>query len=80
MVGYGMAKAAVHHLVRITIDTPANRSGMPDADFSAWTPPDHLCGKIYSWASEGLPFPNGGLVKFVTKDGNTEFVADLGDN
>eukprot|EP00659_Diplonema_papillatum_P011699 gene11699-18041_t len=62
MIGYGMAKAAVHHLVsslaqpdsglptgaRVVgvlpsvIDTPGNRAGMPDADFTSWTPPEAI--------------------------------------
>ncbi|OXB59373.1 hypothetical protein ASZ78_004216 [Callipepla squamata] len=57
MIGYGMAKGAVHQLCRslagansglpsgsaavailpVTLDTPANRKSMPDADFSSWT-------------------------------------------
>lgn len=62
MIGYGLAKAAVHQLVKslasadsglpkgskvnavapITLDTPANRGGMPNADFSSWTPLETL--------------------------------------
>ncbi|KFV13047.1 Dihydropteridine reductase, partial [Tauraco erythrolophus] len=58
MIGYGMAKGAVHQLCQslagaksglpsgsaavailpVTLDTPANRKSMPDADFSSWTP------------------------------------------
>uniref|UniRef100_A0A493TH73 Dihydropteridine reductase n=1 Tax=Anas platyrhynchos platyrhynchos TaxID=8840 RepID=A0A493TH73_ANAPP len=57
MIGYGMAKGAVHQLCQslagtnsglpsgsaavavlpVTLDTPANRKSMPDADFSSWT-------------------------------------------
>lgn len=62
MIGYGMAKAAVHHLIKslglkdsglpidskvvgilpVTLDTPMNRKGMPNADFSSWTPLETL--------------------------------------
>ncbi|KAJ2641364.1 hypothetical protein IW137_003110, partial [Coemansia sp. RSA 1287] len=71
MIGYGMAKAAVHHLVaslamdgsgipspRIvgilpqTLDTPGNRSAMPKADFSSWTPLDTVAELLYNWASD----------------------------
>ncbi|NQW16598.1 MAG: SDR family oxidoreductase [Chloroflexi bacterium] len=36
----------VNALVPSTIDTPANRQGMPDADFSTWVPPTHLASTI----------------------------------
>jgi dihydropteridine reductase len=63
MIGYGMAKAAVHQLTKslaslessglpsgsrvlcvlpVTLDTPANRSAMPKADFTSWTPLNDL--------------------------------------
>ncbi|KFQ82915.1 Dihydropteridine reductase, partial [Phaethon lepturus] len=62
MIGYGMAKGAVHQLCQslagassglpsgsaavailpVTLDTPANRKSMPDADFSSWTPLDFI--------------------------------------
>ena len=62
MIGYGLAKAAVHQLVKslasegsglpagskvnavlpVTLDTPGNRAGMPNADFSSWTPLETL--------------------------------------
>ena len=67
MIGYGMAKAAVHQLVKslaqedsgfpqtgsvvgilpVTIDTEGNRAGMPDADFTAWTPCETFAGMPY---------------------------------
>ena len=31
-------------VVPTTIDTPANRAAMPDADFSPWTPPAKIAG------------------------------------
>jgi len=52
MVAYGIAKAGVHQLAKSvklsngskticilprTIDTPANRAGMPEADYDSWT-------------------------------------------
>eukprot|EP01064_Diplonema_japonicum_P022884 TRINITY_DN3313_c0_g1_i1.p1 TRINITY_DN3313_c0_g1~~TRINITY_DN3313_c0_g1_i1.p1 ORF type:complete len:251 (+),score=80.26 TRINITY_DN3313_c0_g1_i1:53-754(+) len=84
MIGYGMAKAAVHHLIQslaqsdsglvpnttvvgvlpTTIDTPMNRSGMPDADFTSWTPCDAIADTIFNWTSETPS--NGGLYKFDT--------------
>ena len=64
MVGYAVAKSALHALVRVlalenrergvrfnavlpgTIDTPANRAAMPDADRSAWTAPEEIARTI----------------------------------
>eukprot|EP00758_Cryptobia_borreli_P001135 Tbor_TRINITY_DN1971_c0_g1::TRINITY_DN1971_c0_g1_i1::g.3570::m.3570/K00357/QDPR; dihydropteridine reductase len=91
MVGYGLAKAAVHHLVRsaasdpsklpkdccivgilpYTLDTPANRSGMPDADFSSWTPLEYASEDIVNW-SENINRPeSGALVVWKTEKGVT---------
>ena len=68
-VGYGMSKAAVHHLagdvgaafrgsgrrvvcmLPTTIDTPANRAAMPDADFSKWTRPEAIAQQVLAWAA-----------------------------
>ena len=95
MAGYGMAKAATHHLVRnlaasdelgagscvaalcpTTIDTPSNRAGMPDADFSTWTPMEHMADKAFEWSSDEATRPaNGALVTTVTHSGSTDFVA-----
>jgi len=67
-VGYGMSKAATHQLARDfaasyerkrcfcilpnVLDTPSNRAGMPNADFSKWTSLDDVSKQIVSWASE----------------------------
>ncbi|ORZ33794.1 hypothetical protein BCR44DRAFT_99023, partial [Catenaria anguillulae PL171] len=86
MIGYGLAKAAVHHLVQslgapnsgmpegakavailpATLDTPANRAGMPKADFSSWTPVEEVAGKIGKWASGDEDIQSGSLVSLVT--------------
>lgn len=72
MIGYGMAKAAVHQLTQslaqknsgmpanshavcilpVTLDTPGNRQGMPNADFSSWTPCDTV--SEYGLVSSGI--------------------------
>ncbi|MGH0034853.1 MAG: SDR family NAD(P)-dependent oxidoreductase [Myxococcota bacterium] len=41
-----------------TIDTPANREAMPDADFSTWTPPDRIAA-VMRW----LAGPDGATVR-----------------
>ena len=43
-----------------TLDTPANRAGMPDADFSTWVPLADVAASISSWhrtppVSYGVP-------------------------
>jgi dihydropteridine reductase len=92
MAGYGLAKAAVHQLVKsiatdpkafpqggcvlgvlpTTLDTPGNRAGMPDADFSTWTKTSDAAGDILKWAEEPSARPkSGSLVAWETKGGKT---------
>ncbi|CAB4375101.1 NAD(P)-binding protein [Rhizophagus irregularis] len=93
-IGYGIAKAAVHHLFNsiaskkgglpkntkvmaiqpATIDTPDNRKGMPDADFSQWIPLDLLTRRIFEYTNGTLSVPQGKMVKITTKNGETSFV------
>eukprot|EP00794_Sanderia_malayensis_P005727 gene5727-6427_t len=91
MMGYGLAKAAVHQLtyslanensglpsntvvlalLPMTLDTPMNRKGMPNADFSAWTSLEYVASLFYDW-TQGVDVPkSGSLVGLVTKDGQT---------
>lgn len=94
MIGYGMAKAAVHQLCKsvaapssgmpensstvcilpITLDTPMNRKGMPDADFSSWTPLDFVAELLIEWAQGTNRPKSGSLLKLVTEGGNTKVV------
>ncbi|KAJ1965659.1 hypothetical protein GGI12_000606 [Dipsacomyces acuminosporus] len=85
MIGYGMAKAAVHHLVAslalpgsgvegnvvgilpVTLDTPMNRQGMPDADFSSWTPLDAVAELLFKWSSGQSACDSGKLYKIITE-------------
>jgi NAD(P)-dependent dehydrogenase (short-subunit alcohol dehydrogenase family) len=43
-----VSKVTVHVIVPGTIDTPDNRSAMPDADVSKWVKPETLAAKILS--------------------------------
>ncbi len=52
----------VNAVVPTTIDTPANRAGMPDADFSLWTPPARIAEVIYWLASDASASVRGGLI------------------
>jgi len=45
-----------------TIDTPANRRAMPDADFSSWTPPEHIAQVIRWLASDDASSVRGGVI------------------
>ena len=49
-------------IVPTTIDTPANRAAMPDADRSAWTPPEKIAGVILWLASDAASTVRGALV------------------
>lgn len=42
----------VNALIPSIIDTPANREGMPDADFSTWVPPQHLAATLLYLCSD----------------------------
>lgn len=59
-------KVTVNAVLPSTIDTPANRRDMPDADFSKWVAPDDLAAIIFflaeSRAVTGALLPvNGGV-------------------
>jgi NAD(P)-dependent dehydrogenase (short-subunit alcohol dehydrogenase family) len=52
----------VHAVVPSTIDTPANRAAMPDADRSTWTPPASIAGVVLWLASDAASTVRGALV------------------
>ena len=52
----------VNAVVPTTIDTPANRAGMPDADFSLWTPPARIAEVIHWLASDASASVRGALI------------------
>jgi NAD(P)-dependent dehydrogenase (short-subunit alcohol dehydrogenase family) len=52
----------VNAIVPTTIDTPANRAAMPQADFSQWTPPDRIALVLLWLASDGALAVRGGLI------------------
>ena len=88
-LAYGSAKAAVHQLVRslkdvadfrtvaiapVTLDTPANRRDMPQADFSRWTPCDVVAEQLCDWLETRTHTDAGKIYKIHTHDGHTSFV------
>lgn len=64
----------VHAILPVTIDTPGNRSAMPDADTSSWTSPACIADKIVAWADGACTTPpNGAYVTVRTADNQTTF-------
>lgn len=52
----------VNAVVPTTIDTPANRVAMPDADFTAWTAPAEIARVLFWLASDAARTVRGGLI------------------
>jgi NAD(P)-dependent dehydrogenase (short-subunit alcohol dehydrogenase family) len=52
----------VNTILPTTIDTPANRAAMPDADFSTWTAPAAIAEVIHWLASEAGATVRGALL------------------
>jgi NAD(P)-dependent dehydrogenase (short-subunit alcohol dehydrogenase family) len=57
--GHGVRVNAV---VPTTIDTPANRDAMPDADFESWTAPAEIANTMLFLASKAGRTIRGGLI------------------
>ncbi|KAI1238206.1 Dihydropteridine reductase, partial [Lamprotornis superbus] len=59
-------------ILPVTLDTPANRKSMPDADFSSWTPLEFIAETFYNWIT-GKDRPNSGsLIQVITTDKDIE--------
>ncbi len=52
----------VNCILPATIDTPQNRTALPDADFSTWVEPAALADVIYFLASDGARAINGAAI------------------
>ncbi len=52
----------VNAVLPTTIDTPANRAAMPDADFSLWTTPEQIAAVIHWLSSDAASAVRGALV------------------
>ena len=66
---------AVNCILPVTIDTPTNRSAMPDADTSGWTPAEEIAKELCVWAAnekEERP-GNGAMVRVETMDNKTKW-------
>ena len=53
---------SVNAVLPSTIDTPANRASMPDADFSRWVRPEAIATTIVALTDGHLPRTSGALV------------------
>jgi NAD(P)-dependent dehydrogenase (short-subunit alcohol dehydrogenase family) len=58
----GERHVRVNTIVPTTIDTPANRTAMPNADFSQWTPPAAIAEVIHWLASDAGATVRGAVV------------------
>lgn len=56
------AGVRVHAVVPTTIDTPANRAAMPDADPAQWTPPVRIADVVRWLASDEARTVRGALI------------------
>jgi dihydropteridine reductase len=54
-------------LLPVTLDTPSNRSGMPNADFSSWTPLSFVARQVLEWSGADRKPASGSLHKIVTE-------------
>ena len=71
--GSAMPKdSKVAGILPIILDTPMNRKYITGADYTSWTPMDHLSQEILSWAN-GKEFESGSLFKVVTNQ-ETKFL------
>jgi NAD(P)-dependent dehydrogenase (short-subunit alcohol dehydrogenase family) len=52
----------VNAVLPTTIDTPANRTAMPDANFALWTTPEQIAAVIHWLASDAASAVRGALV------------------
>ncbi|KAF2976487.1 hypothetical protein EK904_014307, partial [Melospiza melodia maxima] len=62
-------------ILPVTLDTPANRKSMPDADFSSWTPLDFIAETFYDWIKGKDRPSSGSLIQVITTGGKTELVS-----
>ena len=52
----------VNAILPSTIDTPANRSSMPDADFGTWVKPEQIAGVVCFLCGDDATVISGGHI------------------
>lgn len=60
---FAKERITANAILPTTIDTPANRASMPNADFSKWVTMDHLADAIELLASENAQTVNGAAIR-----------------
>ncbi|XP_053314281.1 dihydropteridine reductase [Spea bombifrons] len=68
------ANSSAVAILPVTLDTPANRSSMPDADFSSWTPLDFIAETFFKWTTGNERPKSGSLIQVITEKGKTELI------
>ncbi|XP_029446382.1 dihydropteridine reductase [Rhinatrema bivittatum] len=66
------AGSAAVAILPVTLDTPANRTSMPNADFSSWTPLEFIANMFYEWIIGKNRPKSGSLIQVITTGGKTE--------
>lgn len=56
-----------HVVVPSTIDTPANRKAMPDADFSNWVTPENIADIIYTYCDPSFDVLREPVIKIYNR-------------
>jgi dihydropteridine reductase len=67
------SKSKVVCVLPITLDTKSNREGMPNADFSSWTPLKVLAEEYFKWSNNESDVKSGSLIEVSTEKGETRF-------
>jgi len=61
-------------ILPVTLDTPANRTAMPTADHSTWTPLKDVAEKLCGWVQHADRPPSGSLIELQTAKGETKWI------
>jgi dihydropteridine reductase len=65
------SKKSVLTVCPTTIDTPGNRSAMPDANFDSWTKPEEISEKCMNWVNDITTRPKSGSLLRVDGSGKS---------
>lgn len=68
------AGSAAVAILPVTLDTPANRASMPNADYTSWTPLDFVAETFFDWTTGKNRPKSGSLIQVITTAGKSELV------